>query len=283
MSTKPVAKTHPARVGHAVQTVLVWGMAVIFLAPLYFVVLNSFKTKGEISVSATTLPTFLNLENYARILEDDYFVSSFLTSVGMVVVVTSLTCLVAAMAGYALARWKSKLSTGLNLAIMSTLFVPFQVYMVAMIIVVRQIGLTGSLIGLALVYIAMGMPVPIFLARSYATGMSIEIEEAATIDGCSRPRMFFSIVLPLMKPVLATIAVLNALWVWGEYLVAFLVYGTKKPMTLPVSQQYFYGTYSNQWNLILAGFVVSTLPIVIFYIVMQKHIVKGIAAGAVKG
>ena len=137
MSTKPVAKTHPARVGHAVQTVLVWIMAVIFLAPLYFVVLNSFKTKGEISVSATTLPTFLNLENYARILEDDYFVSSFLTSVAMVVVVTSLTCLVAAMAGYALARWKSKLSTGLNLAIMSTLFVPFQVYMVAMIIVVR--------------------------------------------------------------------------------------------------------------------------------------------------
>ena len=264
MSTKPVAKTHPARVGHAVQTVLVWIMAVIFLAPLYFVVLNSFKTKGEISVSATTLPTFLNLENYARILEDDYFVSSFLTSVAMVVVVTSLTCLVAAMAGYALARWKSKLSTGLNLAIMSTLFVPFQVYMVAMIIVVRQIGLTGNLIG-------------------YATGMSIEIEEAAIIDGCSRPRMFFSIVLPLMKPVLATIAVLNALWVWGEYLVAFLVYGTKKPMTLPVSQQYFYGTYSNQWNLILAGFVVSTLPIVIFYIVMQKHIVKGIAAGAVKG
>ena len=283
MSTKPVAKTHHIRVGHAVQTVLVWVMAVIFLAPLYFVVLNSFKTKGEISISATTLPTFLNLENYVRILEDDYFVSSFLTSVGMVVVVTSLTCLVAAMAGYALARWKSKLSTGLNLAIMSTLFVPFQVYMVAMIIVVRQIGLTGNLIGLALVYIAMGMPVPIFLARSYATGMSIEIEEAAIIDGCSRPRMFFSIVLPLMKPVLATIAVLNALWVWGEYLVAFLVYGTKKPMTLPVSQQYFYGTYSNQWNLILAGFVVSTLPIVIFYIVMQKHIVKGIAAGAVKG
>ena len=182
MSTKPVAKTHPARVGHAVQTVLVWVMAVIFLAPLYFVVLNSFKTKGEISISATTLPTFLNLENYARILEDDYFVSSFLTSVAMVVVVTSLTCLVAAMAGYALARWKSKLSTGLNLAIMSTLFVPFQVYMVAMIIVVRQIGLTGNLIGLALVYIAMGMPVPIFLARSYATGMSIEIEEAAIID-----------------------------------------------------------------------------------------------------
>lgn len=265
------------------RALLIWALAIVFLSPLYFVTLNSFKTKGEISISAVSWPTTLNLDNYQRILSDDFFTSSFVTSVCMVIVVTGLTCLVSAMSGYALARWKSKFSSGLNLAIMSTLFVPFQVYMVALIIVVRQIGLTGNLLGLALVYIAMGMPVPIFLARSYATGMSIEIEEAAIIDGCSRLKMFFRIVLPLMKPVLATIAVLNALWVWGEYLVGFLVYGTKKPMTLPISQQYFYGTYSNQWNLILAGFVVSTLPIIIFYVVMQKHIVKGIAAGAVKG
>jgi len=155
--------------------------------------------------------------------------------------------------------------------------------MVALIIIVKQIGLTGNLLGLLLVYIALGMPVPIFLARSYIKGMPLEIEEAATIDGCSRLRMFFSVVLPLMQPVVATIAVLNALWVWGEFLVAFLIYGTQKPMTLPVSQQYFFGTYSNQWNLILAGFVISTVPIVLFYIVMQKHIVKGITAGAVKG
>ncbi len=272
-----------ANPSHWVQVALVWLMAILFAAPLYFVLLNSFKTKGEIMVSALSLPSGFLTDNYATVLGNDYFVSSFFTSIGMVLCTTSLTCLVAALAGYALARWKSRFATGLTLAIMSTLFVPFQVYMVALIIIVKQIGLTGNLLGLLLVYIALGMPVPIFLARSYIKGMPLEVEEAATIDGCSKLRMFFSVVLPLMQPVMATIAVLNALWVWGEFLVAFLIYGTQKPMTLPVSQQYFFGTYSNQWNLILAGFVISTVPIVLFYIAMQKHIVKGITSGAVKG
>ena len=271
------------RAAHIAQVLAVWVLAVIFVAPLYFVLLNSFKDKSEIMVSALSLPKGFNLSNYATVLGKDFFTSSFFTSVGMVIATTSLTCLVAALAGYALARWHSKFATGLTLLIMSTLFVPFQVYMVSLIIIVKQLGLTGNLIGLLLVYIALGMPVPIFLVRSYAMGMSLEIEEAATIDGCSRMHMFFAVVLPLMRPVMATIAVLNALWVWGEFLVAFLVYGTKQPMTLPVSQQYFYGTYSSQWNLILAGFVISTVPIVIFYIAMQKNIVKGSAAGAVKG
>lgn len=276
-------RSRSVKTAHWAQVAVIWVLAILFAAPLYFVLLNSFKTKGEIMVSALSLPSSFLTDNYATVLGNDYFTSSFLTSIGMVLCTTSLTCLVAALAGYALARWNSKFAAGLTLAIMSTLFVPFQVYMVALIIIVKQIGLTGNLLGLLLVYIALGMPVPIFLARSYIKGMSTEIEEAATIDGCSRLRMFFSVVLPLMRPVMATIAVLNALWVWGEFLVAFLIYGTQKPMTLPVSQQYFFGTYSNQWNLILAGFVISTVPIVIFYIIMQKHIVKGITAGAVKG
>lgn len=166
---------------------------------------------------------------------------------------------------------------------MSTLFVPFQVYMVAMIVVVRNLNLVNNLIGLILVYLALGMPVPIFLCRSYCVGMSLEIEEAATIDGCSKVKMLYTIIIPLMKPILATTAVLNALWVWGEFLVAFLVYGNGKPMTLPLSQQYFFGTYTNQWNLILTNFFISSIPIIIFYMIMQKHIIKGIAAGAIKG
>ncbi len=272
-----------SRLFHALRSAILWIMTILFAAPLYFVVINSFKTKGDIMVSALSLPSNLYLDNYATVLGNNSFVASFITSLCLVAATTTLTCLIAALAGYSLARWNNKFSNLLMLAIMSTLFVPFQVYMVALIIIAKQLGLTGNLPGLLLIYIALGMPVPIFLFRSYAKGMSVEIEEASTIDGCSKLRMFFSIVLPLMRPVMATVAVLNALWVWGEFLVAFLIYGTKKPMTLPVSQQYFYGTYNNQWNLILAGFVISTIPIVIFYVLMQKHIVKGIAAGAVKG
>jgi raffinose/stachyose/melibiose transport system permease protein len=145
------------------------------------------------------------------------------------------------------------------------------------------IPLLGTSQGIVFAYLGFGCSMSVFILHGFIKGVPLELEEAATIDGCSRMHMFFAVVLPLMRPVMATIAVLNALWVWGEFLVAFLVYGTKQPMTLPVSQQYFYGTYSSQWNLILAGFVISTVPIVIFYIAMQKNIVMGIAAGAVKG
>ena len=253
--------------------------ALIFASPLLLVLINSFKTKGEISSSALALPQAWNFDNYITIITESNFVSSFLTSIFTVIVTTSLT----AITGYALARWNSRLSTIIMLVIMTTLFVPFQVYMVALIVVVRKIHLVGNLFGLILVYLALGMPVPIFLCRSYCIGLPKELEESAIIDGCSRTKMLYKIVLPLMRPILATVAVLNALWVWGEFLVAFLVYGNGKPMTLPLSQQYFYGTYSNQWNLILANFVISSIPIILFYILMQKNIVKGIAAGAVKG
>lgn len=257
--------------------------AVLFASPLVLVLINSFKTKGEISSSVLALPTSFNLDNYVTIITESNFISSFLTSIFTVVVTTSLTVLVAAITGYALARWKSKLSGILMFIIMTTLFVPFQVYMVSLIVIVRKIGLVGNLFGLILVYLALGMPVPIFLCRSYCVGLPRELEEAAIIDGCSRFKMLGKIIIPLMRPMLATVAVLNALWVWGEFLVAFLVYGNGKPMTLPLSQQYFYGTYSNQWNLILANFVISSIPIILFYVLMQKNIVKGIAAGAVKG
>lgn len=262
---------------------IVWVLAILFFAPIVIVILNSFKTKPEIMVSTIGLPEKFNFDNYMTIFTNNDFLSSLWFSVIIVVATTTLTVLVSALAGYALARWKSKFSNTIMLIFMTTLFVPFQVYMVALIVIARQLSLTGSPVGLVLIYIALGMPVPIFLYRSYAATMSKEIEEAAAIDGCSRIQMFFRVVFPLMKPITATAAVLNALWAWGEFLVAFLVYGNHKPMTIPLSQQYFYGSYNQQWNLIMAGFVISTIPIVIFYILMQKHIVKGIAAGAVKG
>lgn len=266
-----------------VLTVIIWILALAFASPLLLVVMNSFKTKGEIMTSAISLPSSLYWGNFVQIMTESNFVSSFFCSLFVVVITTSLTVLVAAVTGYALARWDSRLCRILVLVIMSTLFVPFQVYMVALIVVVRKIHMVNNIIGLILVYLALGMPVPIFLCRSYCVGMSREIEESAIIDGASRGRMVFTIVMPLMKPILATVAVLNALWVWGEFLVAFLVYGSGKPMTLPLSQRYFFGTYTNQWNLILTNFLISSIPVIAFYIVMQKHIIKGIAAGAIKG
>ncbi|MFT3984200.1 MAG: carbohydrate ABC transporter permease [Lachnospiraceae bacterium] len=256
---------------------------ILFALPLILVIINSFKSKAEIMTSAIAMPSSFNLENYRTIMADSNFLTSFLTSIFVVTVTTSLTLLISAITGYALARWESRLSKIILIVIMTTLFVPFQVYMVALIVIVKNINLIGSLFGLIIVYIALGMPVPIFLCRSYCIGLSKDIEEAAIIDGCSRIKMIGVVILPLMRPILATVAVLNALWVWGEFLVAFLVYGSGKPMTLPLSQRYFFGTYSNQWNLILTNFLISSIPIIILYILMQKNIIKGIVAGAIKG
>ncbi len=262
--------------------VTILGM-ILFALPLILVIINSFKTKAEIMTSAIAMPSSFNLENYREIMTDSNFLTSFLTSIFVVAVTTSLTLLISAITGYALARWESRFSKILLIVIMTTLFVPFQVYMVALIVIVKNINLIGNLFGLIIVYIALGMPVPIFLCRSYCIGLSQDIEEAAIIDGCSRIKMIGVVILPLMRPILATVAVLNALWVWGEFLVAFLVYGSGKPMTLPLSQRYFFGTYSNQWNLILTNFLISSIPIIILYILMQKNIIKGIVAGAIKG
>jgi raffinose/stachyose/melibiose transport system permease protein len=262
---------------------VIWIFALLFFAPIYIVILNSFKTKSEVMISTISLPKSFTFDNYVTILSDNSFLPSLLFSVFIVVSTTLLTILISSLAGYSLARWKSKFSGAIMLIFLSTLFVPFQVYMVALIVIARDLHFTGNFVGLILIYVALGMPVPIFLYRSYANAMSSEIEEAAAIDGCSKLQLFFRVVFPLMKPITATVAVLNALWAWGEFLVAFLVYGNNKPMTIPLSQQYFFGTYNQQWPLIMAGFVVTTIPIVIFYILMQKHIVKGIAAGSVKG
>lgn len=265
------------------RTVLVYVLAVLFAFPIYIVIINSFKTKGEMMNSAVSLPKSFYLGNYVTIFTSNDFISSFLCSLIVVLFTTLFTILLSSLAGYSLARWKSKISNAISLILMSTLFVPFQVYMVSMIVIASRLHMTGNLFGLIVIYVALGMPVPIFLFRSYAKSLPMEIEEAAMIDGCSKMQTFASIVFPLMKPIIATVSVLNALWAWGEFLVAFLVYGNHKPMTIPLSQQYFYGTYNNQWNLIMTSFIVTSIPIVILYIFTQKYIVKGIASGAVKG
>lgn len=265
------------------RTALVYTLAILFAFPIYVVLINSFKTRSEMMNSAAALPKSPFIGNYITIFMSNDFISSFLCSLVVVLFTTTFTILLSSLAGYSLARWKSRASSVISMLFMSTLFVPFQVYMVSMIVIASRLHMTGNLFGLIVIYVALGMPVPIFLFRSYAKSLPMEIEEAAMIDGCSKMQTFVSIVFPLMKPIIATVAVLNALWAWGEFLVAFLVYGNHKPMTIPLSQQYFYGTYNNQWNLIMTSFIVTSIPIVILYIFTQKYIIKGIASGAVKG
>ena len=265
-------------IGITIVTALI---ALIFFFPVLMAVINSFKTRGEILASAIALPSAPTFANYAAVIEATDFVKVFFNSCLVTGGGIVLNLLVSALAGYALARWRSKWANILTLLFLSSMFVPFHTIMIALLTTARDLKLTGHIWGLILIYCGLQCPIPIFLIKGFVHSVPRELEEAAMIDGCGTFRLFLSIVLPMLKPILATVSVLNVLWIWNDYLLPYLILG--KPLTIPLSQMYFYGQYNQQWHLIMAGFVVSTIPVVIFFLFMQKYIINGIASGAVKG
>ena len=269
---------HKKGVGITVFTALI---ALIFFFPVLMAIINSFKTRGEILASAIALPTAPTLANYAAVIEATDFIKVFFNSCLVTGGGIVLNLLVSARAGYALARWRSKWANILTLLFLSSMFVPFHTIMIALLTTARDLKLTGHIWGLILIYCGLQCPIPIFLIKGFVHSVPRELEEAAMIDGCGAVRLFLSIVLPMLKLILATVSVLNVLWIWNDYLLPYLILG--KPLTIPLSQMYFYGQYNQQWHLIMAGFVVSTIPVVIFFLFMQKYIINGIASGAVKG
>ena len=269
---------HKKGVGITVFTALI---ALIFFFPVLMAIINSFKTRGEILASAIALPSAPTFANYAAVIEATDFVKVFFNSCLVTGGGIVLNLLVSALAGYALARWRSKWANILTLLFLSSMFVPFHTIMIALLTTARDLKLTGHIWGLILIYCGLQCPIPIFLIKGFVHSVPRELEEAAMIDGCGTFRLFLSIVLPMLKPILATVSVLNVLWIWNDYLLPYLILG--KPLTIPLSQMYFYGQYNQQWHLIMAGFVVSTIPVVIFFLFMQKYIINGIASGAVKG
>ena len=269
---------HKKGVGITVFTALI---ALIFFFPVLMAIINSFKTRGEILASAIALPSAPTFANYAAVIEATDFIKVFFNSCLVTGGGIVLNLLVSALAGYALARWRSKWANILTLLFLSSMFVPFHTIMIALLTTARDLKLTGHIWGLILIYCGLQCPIPIFLIKGFVHSVPRELEEAAMIDGCGTVRLFLSIVLPMLKPILATVSVLNVLWIWNDYLLPYLILG--KPLTIPLSQMYFYGQYNQQWHLIMAGFVVSTIPVVIFFLFMQKYIINGIASGAVKG
>ena len=269
---------HKKGVGITVFTALI---ALIFFFPVLMAVINSFKTQGEILASAVALPMVPTLANYAAVIEATDFIKVFFNSCLVTGGGIVLNLLVSALAGYALARWRSKWANILTLLFLSSMFVPFHTIMIALLTTARDLKLTGHIGGLIMIYCGLQCPIPIFLIKGFVHSVPRELEEAAMIDGCGTVRLFLSIVLPMLKPILATVSVLNVLWIWNDYLLPYLILG--KPLTIPLSQMYFYGQYNQQWHLIMAGFVVSTIPVIIFFLFMQKYIINGIASGAVKG
>lgn len=264
----------------AILTIVIYIFAIVYMLPIIIAVLNSFKEKREILISAISLPTSLYLENYIEVILKANFIQVFLNSVILTGASVLLLIVISSFAGYALARWKSKLADVFQLLFLAALFVPFHTIMITLLKTAKAVGATGNFIGMILIYAGLMCPIPIFLYRGFVKALPLDLEESAIIDGCNRFKLMTKIVFPMLKPISATVAVLNALWIWNDFLLPYLIFA--KPVTIPLSQMYFYGKYNQQWHLIMAGFVISTIPVVIFFLSMQKFIIKGIVSGALK-
>ncbi len=261
--------------------VLAWVVSLVLLTPLLLILFNAFKTSGEAAEMNLWLPAALQWENFSVVIEKGKLLQTFLNSTIYSVGSVLLTTLLAAMASYVLSRNRSKFHNFLYFFIVLGITMPIN--FVALMKVMQFFHLVNQRVGIILLYTAVQLPFNVFLIYSFVGKIPRDIDEAATIDGCAPLKMFFSIILPLMKPVLVTVMVLTFLNTWNEFVMPlyFLGESTKWPMTLAVYN--FFGMYFKDWNLVCADIVLTSLPVILVYLLGQKYIVSGMTAGAVKG
>lgn len=258
-------------------------LAVLFLVPFYFVIVNSMKSFGEILINSANLPTSLNFMNYTKVWSIMKFPQVFMNSLLVTVFSNIGLVIISSMAAYRLVRSPSKFNNLIFLAFVAAMVIPFQSIMIPLVRVGSQIGIMDSIPGLVICYFGFGVSLNVFLYHGFIKSIPIEVEESARVDGCSPYGVFWKIVFPLLKPMTVTVVLLNSLWIWNDFLLPMLVLSSPDLRTIPLATFSFFGQYTKQWDLALAALVLGVLPIVIFFLAMQKHIIEGITAGSVKG
>lgn len=270
----------------ALETLLLVLLAALTLVPLFLVAQNSFKSRFYISGDPFALPnkeTFVALENYISGLSAGGFFAAFGRSLLITVVSVGLIVLCTSMAAWYLMRVRTALTKGMYYLFVFSMIVPFQMVMYTMTYLVGRAKL-NTVLGMSFIYLGFGAGLSVFMLCGFIRGIPRELEEAATIDGCNPVQTFFLVVLPLLKPTAVTVAILNTMWIWNDYLLPYLVLGTEKktvPVAIQIAMQGAYG--STDYGGLMAMLVLAMIPIVVFYLFCQKYIIKGVVAGAVKG
>lgn len=260
-------------------------LAIAFLLPIFIVFMNSFKGKFFISDEPFVFPggdTFVGLENYTSGIQKIGFFSAFGMSLFITVFSVAAIVFFTSMTGWYLTRVKTKWSSALFFMFVFSMVVPFQMVMFTMTQTANVVGLDNP-VGLLVIYLGFGSGLSVFLFSGFVKSVPLEIEEAVMIDGGSPIDMFFKVILPILKPIAITVAILNVMWVWNDYLLPYLVIGTEY-QTIPIAVQYLKGGYGSiDMGAMMAMLVLAIIPIVLFYLFCQKYIIEGVVAGAVKG
>lgn len=269
-----------------ILTILFAIISLAYIFPVVLVVINSFKKKAYISRKPFEIPTgsmFVGLENYIRGMEKTQFWSSFGTSLFITVASVAVIILCTSMCAWYIVRVHNKFTSGFYYLCLFSMIVPFQMVMYTLSKIADTLNLSNP-IGIVLVYLGFGAGLAVFMFCGFIKGIPLEIEESAMIDGCNPIQIYFRIVLPILKPTCITVAILQAMWIWNDYLLPSLVLDLRKYKTLPIAIQYLKGGYGAvDMGAMMGALVLSIIPIIVFYIACQKHIIEGVVAGAVKG
>ena len=272
-----------SRISWVIACILAVSAAVVAIAPFIFMVINSFKEKFEMLTKGVfSLPEKLDISNYKEVIEGN-FLSYFINSVIVLVVSLFILLMLSAFAAYPLSRFKFKLKGVIYSLIVACMSIPVHITLIPIFKMSQGMHMYDSIWALIGPYVAMGIPISVFILTSFMEQIPKEIEEAAAIDGCGKTRMFFSIILPMAKPGLSTLAIYNGVNMWNEFIFAYTLTQSQGNRTLPLAVWEFQGQYSMNTPMIMSVLTLTVLPMILLFIFAQDKLIKGMAAGAVKG
>ena len=264
-----------------IVTVLV---LIFYMIPFFILVINTFKTTPEFIKAPFALPKNFSLDNFATAVERMNFWTTLKNTAIVTITAVAVNTLVATMTGYLFARKKWKVNKIIFMAFLASMVAPFQVYMIPQVkIYAGALGFSNSLFIVAYIAVGLNLPFAVFLYNGFIEGIPVELDEAARIDGCSFTKTFFRIILPLLKPIIITLTVFVAMGVWNDYLMSSLFLTKTETKTLAIAIKTFLTNHSAEYAPMMAGLLLSILPVLIFYLIGQKYIIEGVVAGSVKG
>lgn len=256
--------------------------AVIMVYPLFVMVTSSFKTNAEIFSSPLSLPTHFSTANLEKVWTETNFVRYLANSVGITAASVALILLFSTLAGYAIARYRFRLSPLVLMFFLSGMTVPLKLAIIPLFIQLDTLGLVDSYLGLVLVYVAMGIPSAVFIMTGFLRTLPRELEESARMDGASELSIMVSIMLPLARPALVIVAIQNAVPIWNDFFFPLVLITSDNLKTLPQGLTVFVGEFTTDWGVLFTGLTLAALPITLLYIVLSKQFISGITQGAVK-
>lgn len=259
-------------------------VAIAFIYPAIYVLVNAFKATQEIQLDPVGIPKSPTVGNFIKVWMTEgaggvRFADALLSTAVLTVISVLLVILVSSMCAYMLVRTKSRISMGIFYAFAFFMVIPFQTIMVPLVVLATDLRF-DDIFGLILIYLGLGAPTAVFMYHGFIKGVPVALEESAAIDGAGPLRIFFQIVFPMLSSITVTIGILDALWIWNDFLLPFIIL---RKGTLVLFQYNFFGAFTKDYGALTASLAMTATPVVIMYVSLQKYIIKGISAGAVKG